>query len=552
MTLLTTATIFSGICLLLLVLTGLKSGLIRQLHDNIMQSPSSIRGDWYANSRNLALDVAAEEALIAELPQGTIIIPEITKFVRLSMATNTVENVTLQTTVQGDPFLGHYGIKLSETAAEIVISPAIAEALGVSDEELKNGEQNASITLSRGKGSETVTAKLNVTIRSIVGDTSSKSRIAYLPRRYMEQLEDFTKGEAVIEHGWPGYPLEHSLGHQGYLAYNKGAYTESDLNRLHLRGFKAVSIPATTQDSSQANCRDLYGLLKPHKLHVYKITSETQNERFEQYLDFHVNEVEKITTADDVMLYWSEPTYAKIEKKNHLLIGVSGSLRWLRGYFRDMRTRFNRPALPHVMLLDSEKTSSVELELSGGQHLRLTALPVPTQIRVMRTSRFTKMADEVIQCWEDIASSFDSILPSRVAFFNYTKRWKQSEFRQKLIEVDRYNNSQGQQIAIVPAGLLSAIHRYRQGTLSFDPINQQFHRVNEPNKYFNGCFYARVLEDVPLIDDYLQKLGYSTVSSRLRVLEMQGYAGTLNLLVIFFKSFRLYWESSRPVLYSWR
>jgi ABC-type antimicrobial peptide transport system permease subunit len=88
-----------------------------------------------------------------------------------------------------------------------------------------------------------------------------------------------------------------------------------------------------------------------------------------------------------------------------------------------------------------------------------------------------------------------------------------------------------QPIAVVPAGLLAALNRLKQGSLAFDPVNQEFQRINLPNQYFSGRFYARVLEDVPVIDDRLTQLGYSTVSNKLRVVEMQGYASTLDLLV---------------------
>ena len=52
-----------------------------------------------------------------------------------------------------------------------------------------------------------------------------------------------------------------------------------------------------------------------------------------------------------------------------------------------------------------------------------------------------------------------------------------------------------------------------------------------PNRYFRGHFIARVLEDVPVIHETFEKLGYSVVSLKMRVREMQGYGRTLDLLV---------------------
>ena len=83
----------------------------------------------------------------------------------------------------------------------------------------------------------------------------------------------------------------------------------------------------------------------------------------------------------------------------------------------------------------------------------------------------------------------------------------------------------------MPTELLSALHKQKNDVLAFDSNASRFVATPQPNRYFNGRIYATVLEDIPVIDDQLQALGYSTLSSRLRVQEMQGYAGTLDLLV---------------------
>jgi hypothetical protein len=528
-TLFTTATVFAGICLLLLVLIGLKSGLVQRLYDDIMTSWSSIKGDWYATSTNLALDATTEKVLVAKLPPGALIIPEITKIVKLSNAITEVANVTLQATVPGDPFLRYYGSSITDMKSqELIVSPAIAKELALSESGFPH---EASIALTRGEGDQAVTATLKVRIRSVVGPEGSNARIAYLSRYFMEQFEDFTQGEAVIEHGWHGMPVEDSIGFQGYLAFAKQPYSADDLNRLHMRGFKAALLPNAIQSGKPVTPRNLCGLLKPHDLHVYFLTSESQDGRMEQYLNFDVNEVESITTSDDVLLYWSEPIDANIDDQAHLLVGVSGSLRWLRSYFHDVQTRFANNDISKVMLPFTGGKSSVRLKLKDGHSLNLLCAPVPETVRAIGSSRLVDSADEVVQQLHEVSLLGSTILRNVTTGFDLLNGWSNSTLRANLILMDQQIDSCRQPIAVVPARLLSAIHRHLQGSLSFDSVNQRFQRVSSPNRYFSGRFYARVLEDVPVIDEFLQQLGYSTISSKLRVLEMQGYAGTLDLLV---------------------
>ena len=303
--LLTTATVFAGLCLLLLVLIGLKSGLVQRLYDDIMTSWSSVKGDWYATSSTLSLDEVGEKAILAQLPRGSILVPEITKIVTLSTGTSKVQNVTVQATVPGDPFLRFYKAEITDPRVpELVISPAIADELRITEASFP---LSATIALARGHGDQAVVATLPIVIRSIVGLEGSNTKTAYLSRYFMEQLEDFTQGEAVIEQGWPGLPAEDSIGQQGYMAFAKQPYSIDDLNRLHMRGFKAPLLSSHDPSAHSRNGHRLYGLLKPHDLHVYFVTAETQDDRGEQYLNFDVTEVESITTSDDVLLYWSEP-----------------------------------------------------------------------------------------------------------------------------------------------------------------------------------------------------------------------------------------------------
>lgn len=530
-TLLTNAVIFAGICLLILLLIGLKSGLVQQFYDDIMKSPSATEGKWFATSADQALDRLGEQQLLTFLPPGAIVIPEITKIVSLTTATGQVENVTLQATVPGDPFLAYYGVGIATTQdRSVIVSPEVARELGIDAPQSGFQPTTATVTLRRMDGDKIVKAELQVTVVAVIGSDESKIKSGYLSRYFMDQIEDFSQGETVAEHGWPGQADAKGIGHQGYLAFTKRAYNHEDINRLHLRGLKATKIGDDDASSVMNGWRSLHGLLNPDDLYTYFLTAETQTDALEQFLDFNVSEIEDITNSDDVLLYWSKPLIAEIDRSPHRLIGVSGSLRWLKSYFVSLQVRFTGSEPSRVMLTNDSVTATADLQLSDDLHMKLVCQPAPIEIERIGQSMATEAMDDLVNETAELVGSF-TWLPLVVHDFDLKAAWSNSTARSWLAAFDDYSNTQIVPLAIVPSELLSAIHRFRQGTLAFDASHQRFYRVNTPNKYFSGRIYARVLEDVPVIDEQMQKLGYSMISSKLRVLEMQGYAGTLDLLV---------------------
>ncbi len=520
--LLTNATVFGGIALFILVLIGLKSGLVQKLKDDIETSYTSVQGDWFATSSALSLDQAQEQKILEQLPRGSILVPEITKIVSLSTAISKVDNISCQATVQGDPFLRYHKAEIANSdVAELVISPAIAKEMGINAASLP---LSAKIGLTRGDGDQAVSAALNVTIRSIVGSESSNTKTAFLHRKFMEQLEDFSQGEAVISQGWPGSPVEDSVGVHGYLAFCKQPYSADDLKRLHLRGYKASLL---SSEGSFPNSRPetrMCGLLKPHALYVYFVTAETQNDRMDEYLNFDVNDLESITSSDDVFMYWSNPINANIDNKDHLIVGCSGNMRWLRSYFVDSNVRFTgQKNLARAILPMGGDNTKAQLSLFDGQTLALECIPASQAVRDLGASKWVQIADQTFKRLQDYHNSL-----IKMELF---KQWECSFWRVQLGEFDKHHNSSRQPIAIVPAQMLAALHRHKQGSLTFDPFHQRFVRTNMPNRYFRGHFIARVLEDVPVIHETFEKLGYSVVSLKMRVREMQGYGRTLDLLV---------------------
>ena len=517
-TLLTNSIVFAGICLLILLLIGLKSGLVSQFREDILKSPTATEGKWFATSADQALDMQGEQRLLEKLPQGSIVIPEIAKIVSIRTATGEADNVTLHATVPRDPFLAFHNAGIeTELSDQLIVSPAVAESLGIDREHDDLTPTKADLVIQRTEGDSRIEVSLQVTIDAVVGDDESQSQTGYLSRHLMDQLEDFSQGEPVIERGWPGKQMTGQLGKQGYLAFSRQIYGEDERQRLHLRGLKATEIGLDATEGMDSQWRELYGLLVPHRLHVYWITSNAQSDTTECLLDFEAFEIAEITTVDDVMLDWSRPRLLKINGQLHRMIGLSGSMRWLKKYLRDPEAKLPTGDMFRVMLPSAPEVQHAELELPSGQNVKVACVPVPDTLTGFGQPCLVKSIDQ-------IANRLDPFV--RVG--NY---WRTCNLRLLLADLEAVTSESNPPLAIVPTSLLTALHRNAAGAIVFDPVACQFNWTRKTNHYFSGRFYASVLEDVPVIDAQMQSMGYSTISSKTRVMEMQSYAGTLELLV---------------------
>jgi hypothetical protein len=193
-------------------------------------------------------------------------------------------------------------------------------------------------------------------------------------------------------------------------------------------------------------------------------------------------------------------------------------MRWLKNHFVESLVRMNGMEMKRVMFVRSTEAPVALLPLSADQSVRMTTIPTPPSIQGLGELGWLRLTDSIVAWTSSLFAADDD-------------QWRASTIRGTIADVEHLVESHQIPLAIVPPTLLSAIHQSEQGMLVFDSANQNFQRVNTANQYYSGRFCARVLDDVPLIDKKLQSLGYSTVSSRLRVLEMQSYSGTLDLLV---------------------
>ncbi|MEO1527436.1 MAG: FtsX-like permease family protein [Planctomycetota bacterium] len=526
-TLFTNATIFTGLCLLILLLIGLKRGLVEQFRADILKSPTATEINWFATHKDLALNESSEQALVESLPGDAIIIPDITRIAQLSRTDGSMaQDVTLQATVPGDPFLAFHDAAIeSPDSDSLVISSVVAAELGIANSEVANQRPQVTVTVTREDDDGEKRVHANVRVSAIL---ERKVRTGYLPRSLMDQFEDFSQGEAVPVRGWPSRKSAGKKSFPSYLTFTKRPYKFGDTNRLHLRGLKATKIESNVDG---VDWRTIGGLLKPHDLNVYCITSEMAGESTSAYLDFDVSEIEDITETDDVALYWADPIKANLDGQTHTMVGVSGNSRWLRQYFKSPAARLNgvdpfRVILPHA----SSHQTLCELEMSDGTPISLKRLVTPAEIKSLSRLRVVQWVDDMLTKVDGLFSNMGE-MPALLSELPVERAWRSSGFRHWLNDTQNSFNQSQPTLAIVPAELVSAFRQQSEGTLVYDSAVGQFTRPTQSNVYFEGRIYAAVLEDILTIDEELERLGYAVSCSRTSVEEMQGYAGTLDLLV---------------------
>jgi ABC-type lipoprotein release transport system permease subunit len=494
------AVVFAGIILLLLVLSGLKKGLVKKLHDDIMTSPTAITGTWQATIDGNSLDEELEDLLLAELPDGTKIIPKITKIISLASNDKQIDRVTLEASIPEDPMLTFYkaGFSGEVQIPDIVISPKIASTLGYDKDSfasLGDDRRRALIKIERGRGENKEAIHIECLIKAIVGEDVYDAKVVYMHRKVVDQINSFTAGKPVKSRGWPGTFAEENIGAPGFLSFCRTAYTGKDLFNLRQRGLQAVDVSSCPDIDTSKYARTLFGLLRPNNLHIYHVSPETPEKKSTNYVPYRTEEIESITDSDDVVYIWAFPRIEFINHFCHRIVGVSGSMRWMKEYFYDPATRFSANELSRnafsitplpetILYVNFEENGDLELSANLINQTYNASISDPT-------------------------SSGSQLTDNPNIFYN-----------------------EGELPTVfIPAKTLICITRFRQGDYSFDSKTQSFQNKETPNSYDEGKFVARKLTDVPLIDRILNDHGYSTRSSKTRVLEMQGYAETLDLLV---------------------
>ncbi len=469
------ALIAVAIGLLILLLRGIRSGLVEEFRHNLVRSPTARELVITPLAATGALTGSRLEALAAEHPEIDLIIPQSTQVVSWADPPTDQTGLTLAGTLPQDP-------KLAVVYADQDFSDFDARALIISSAlavELKaEVGSEVSVWVTRdldadGRRRESMPATLRVSNVLPGGDKKK----AYAHLELMGQLEDFKAGRPVPEHGWPGFASPVPPRYAAYLLFAKRPLSAREERILKSRGLRAELLDGDDPRAALYGMRKAATALgaeaKPEIL-AYAVRSGRQEEDL-RWLDSGIGEVGKLLIdSDGIMLPWNEPLPATVDGTQVTLVGLSGSTRWLKGYLRHRRAVFPRRE-PGWQLAFGDR----------GHETRPAVLEV----------------------------DLDGERPA--------------------IRIEQHGEpepTEEEPVAVVPATLLAHLHMAAAGLAVADSEQRIFRSTREERT----CYQARVfVRDIFQVAELHRRLAgtFAVRSHQARVREVQHYSQVLDLLV---------------------
>lgn len=492
--------VVAGICLPVLLLLGLRRGLVQQFREAILQSPTACEVTVQAQRADQVFTVAHEKELENSGLNANSVIPTVENAIyHISNPANPAipeVGTTFTCTKPGDPFLKFYGLDvLAAGDRGILISTGVARQLNVpmvaagKDKFLPMAPTTLSLSIAR-KDSPAFT--MPVPLRGIYVDEGQKG---YIERQMVVWLEQFKQGMAVPELNLPSSDRPPTARYEGFVAFTKVVLDPESLSDLYDIGLTAMELkPSASGDDPR---RTLYGLLadRPGQLllHVYWLYASAN--KGTQTVNRAAVEVKATIKhspqkPDCVVMPWSSAQVLNIDGKPHQVIGISTEMKFLQSYFRNAATRLPEDELMTMLLPRpaGESASAGPPVPQGTVHLQL-----PTAVGEAKSAAVEAQVIDV---------------PGLAA------------------------QEPGPPLAVVSAAMASHLGRVRDGILDFDPLSNRFVTPRVEPEFNSARMYANDIQYVPEIVESLHKLGYGASADVTRVNEMLNYARTLTVMVL--------------------
>jgi hypothetical protein len=522
---------------------AVRRGMITQFRDNIQSSPFAavIEATKTSHSHRPFFTATNAEYFQESFPGVAAVVPDVQLAVRLSTEAGASEIATLISSVPGEPSLAFYDATVSDDTRAVVVTAPLAEALGLVPVQ-QMGLEDASwvsdltpLTLAVTRQADHETCQTAVTVAGII---PGEGKTAYGHVKLLDWLGDFKQGRPVSELGVPARPRKVAPSYDGYLAFclRQPGYSGLDQHRLHLRGLTARPLDEGQQPEAD-RWRRLYGLLNPavRQLPVYFLRPESAGREGSVRVDIDPLEVERITDADDVIVPWVIPQRLKLDNTPHVIIGLTVRCRWLRPYFRDAllcRSSGMADVLVNVFRGDglADGDTSVTVRNRREEQAQLAVTSRPSHQRLIR-SYLEPWLDRLVTWTDGQGVSLESRFGVTVPPGHVRSIITSSTIYRQMMVIDRALCAPPPlPLAVTSADHLSVLAGWNRGELSYDPLSAQMFPRAGVNQYPRARLYARGIDDVPILDEALRAAGYSTISSRSRVEEMQRHGDTLALL----------------------
>ena len=209
----------------LLVLFGVKSGIINTMADRLIEDPrnreiSSVGSGRYGNDWFSKMAARSDVAFI--IPQTRSISANMVLYDKLGEKQRTIA-ADLVPTAKGDPLLIKWG-QVPESETSVVLSESAARKLSV-----KKGQQVLGrVGRSVGGIKEQVTVKLNVD--AVLPIEAFQREAAFVLLGLLEATEDYRDGFGSKDFGWPGQWRQ--VGPRDYPSFRLYARSISDVATL--------------------------------------------------------------------------------------------------------------------------------------------------------------------------------------------------------------------------------------------------------------------------------------------------------------------------------
>jgi ABC-type lipoprotein release transport system permease subunit len=529
----------AGICLPLLLLIGLKRGLVEKLIEDIVKSPTSREISLWVVQEKAALTPAAIADLVRQHPGIEMVIPNIKKVVGArhgTDSTNRIDSLSLAATDACDPYLAIHKVP-APTAGEraLVLSRRAAEVLHA-----KIGDV-LQLDVSRSEGAATSRVQIDMSVKGILETGSRDTLVGYVHWKLLDRIEEYQSGEAIPEFGWPAFQMPMKPRYPCFLCFSQTPLAEADGMHLKTRGLRADSLSGSDPNDRR---RDLYGLLAGNAAkYVYLVRANTAAGNESVPLSFAAREIEAMLDTNVIAIPWSEPLVMELAGSERRVIGLTLQPRWLKGQFvlRDGWFETDEPEFRVVLPAGesgNQPSGTVAARLSAEVTVPLAVRVPPPATNVTDPNKGASSSDPATarggapkargplpdpNSQSTVAADANQVRPSGAGAASSATAGAPER---KAVPAGPPQIG----LAVVPATLLAHIQQLRSGKARFDKDAAMFVRPKSSVAYYQARVFAKTLDDVLTLYNDLGKQ-FAVDADLTRILEMNENRHTLTMLV---------------------
>ena len=490
--------IVAGICLPILILLGLKRGHVYELRKELLTSPTGRLVQIWTGQNGPILDQNVIKE-IRQVDEVDVLIPESLRLVKLSAKTEDDPltnglDVTLYSTIPGDPVLKQFkGDILQADEDGLILTEPVAKKLNV-----KKGDQ-LQVTVQRTAAGKFEHASTLLDVKAVIIGDKDANMVGHVNLETLARFETYVTGHRVAKFRWPAANASARDYYSGYLAFCE---TGTEFDKNDIATFRERSL--TVEPIKKGPLADLFGILAKDKLsrqHGYHLFPTDKKSNPNKRLSYSYTDIQELTLVDDIVLPWTPPREAKLDGVPHLLVGVSvPEWTWFK-YSMENQSEF----FDHRSEEFSVKVSPTGA-LAGKKEVTMT-LPDGEKVKL------------------------------KVVFLEDPKQKKQGQDKSqpdksKQTPEKKINlKYKGKEIAIVPAVLLSHLDAHDRKAVEFDPVNHLFVPVPDEITYSKARLYAKTIDDVPFLVDFVTKKRFAYDSQKSRIMEIKQQDASLQVLV---------------------